>query len=216
MNKDRFLYPIDHAAFAVSDAVMVVQAELIKQMEYEYELKHLKIPEYLNDEQLLQTASFELCHIGSQSVVRHLVKKSRDLFNGIALVETNKRYGDLAGDWNFHTIFVARDRNMIWYVGSPANYHPNPEKDRLNRIFSSKYLCDVMSQLESQDLGVWPSVDYIEKTFNENDLALPVDVLPDGFYAKGLTLYPNPHTDSNQQGRCVETRIYIGIKSKQL
>ena len=115
----------------------------------------------------------ELCETNSVYVLCFLFQKYPHLFNRYFLLESRiDEEVDLQfrnTDWYRHVCFLVQDVNSVFHAGSPANYDTWSGKYSLNRFFTSSSLAKILVQIQAYELGVWPSLEFIEHLLQQDN-----------------------------------------------
>lgn len=147
------------AEHAVADAMMTTQLIAIRNG-----LKWInsKTPDY---DAILETESDTWCRFGSVHALFYLQNKYSKLFTHTFLVDsrTEEKGTYKNKDWKYHSYFLVRDQQGIWYAGSPGNYKRDREENPFTRIIVSPNLEDVMETITSLEGGLWPQATTINK-----------------------------------------------------
>lgn len=167
LESKRSSFVIDQAAYAVADAMMVAQAELLLEPLSSWH-------DFYDEEELgifvdLRTDGH--CRKSSYYAIDYIIENHKSLFRSASILEAYREVKVLKrSDWPFHTYFLLQDAKNTWYAGSPANYIvKEPENNqRLTRVISSPDLVEVISRIEDVEGGLWPSVDLITRTIDKS------------------------------------------------
>lgn len=193
--KELFPSNINQAPFAVADAMMDAQANYIENQGFNFNRKKVELKTLGQVESGLESWSYQLCHIGSRHAAEYLIGKYKHLFSGIALMTGS---GPFKQRWNWHEVFIARDKSGIWYIGSPANFSLNDERNRMDKVISAPSVSEAMAFLIDQDAGVWASPDFIQDVFDNDPRVLPISSPPDGFYEDGIKISYRNHVSDER------------------
>ena len=94
--------------------------------------------------EVVKAGTRAMCYHGSKDVVYDLSLQSRNLFESMILVSTEKIDDDswLKTDVNqfFHTYFLVKDKEGVWYAGSPATMERIKIKVMQPQLFIAKIL----------------------------------------------------------------------------
>lgn len=116
-------------------------------------------------ETLLEEATRRGCGVASLEVIRYLSREAGEWIVESLIISSKT---DSANGWQFkenwvwHSYFLAKGIDGMWYAGSPANYKRGEEESRLTRIIVDHDLNEVMKQIEDIEGGCWPNAMEIE------------------------------------------------------
>lgn len=105
----------------------------------------------------LREATKSECGTASVAAIYFMHEKYAGHFNRMMIVK------GIGTKWDQHYYFLVRDIDGVWYAGSPANYDPTSNRNRLTAIISSNELTEVIEGIRSSEGGQWPSAQSIEE-----------------------------------------------------
>lgn len=133
---------------------------------------------------MMKEASKKWCKLGSGWCLRYLSEKHSDLFLDLLLVESwNDPKKPLIDGWLWHSYFLVRGVDGVWYAGSPGNYDAKRGVNRLVNIIADQDLEKVLKKVQIIEGGDWPrskSVMDINEDFDQDIKLFPnenMDVL---------------------------------------
>ncbi|MCX6783645.1 MAG: hypothetical protein NT141_01045 [candidate division WWE3 bacterium] len=134
----------------------MTSSEMIqKAMHYAYQ------PEACNegDVACLQESTSQNCLINSKRALRFLANNYGDNFNQLMILQTSidsPAHRFKSSVWQYHAYFLACDNMGQWFAGSPANYDPGEDINRLTNFFTADNLTEIIKQIQDLDGGEWP------------------------------------------------------------
>lgn len=151
------------------------QDQIHKNMSLPVDERHRKLKEVVNE------GTRARCYIASKDVIYNLAQTNTDFFQTMILIST-KDIED--GSWLkkdfvqepkdlFHTYFLIKDNNGVWYAGSPANQNHNDEPNYANTLVISEKLDDLLKRISERDNARFPSSGSILEIVDNNDHSLP-------------------------------------------
>ena len=162
LSTEKFQYSTPNEA--VADAVMVSYYQLIHQAFKDF-ADQSKLIALKKIQSTLKLKTTTKCRDASAYALYWLANnpKSSDLFNRYMLVRSY--YNDERSGRNLlnHAVFLTRDVNNVWYLGSPANYSSEREDLGILQIASSKKIDDLTVHFSEYPNGDWPTAKYLAK-----------------------------------------------------
>ena len=157
----------DRTEEAFADAMLYAQAILVRE-------ERNRAKEILTPSELLEDATNAGCEYSTRLAATYLNTKYRDLFSGIILLKTHcYPRGELVNDWIMHQVLLVQAKDGTYYSGSPANYDKEEKINRLTRVHKTDSLEEIVSSIQREDGGTWPSPDSIRDVLSDDTKRLP-------------------------------------------
>lgn len=145
---------------AVADAMMATQSKILLGP-----LEQCK-SSCVNIEALLANLSHAICDKASLYALAYLTEKYSSLFGCMFLMQASRtpKRDFLKAGMLHHAFFAVKDNGGMWFAGSPANHNPDIPKDKnpMTKIIRGSSLVEVISVIEKEEGGIWPTADFIE------------------------------------------------------
>jgi hypothetical protein len=164
---DKLFTEVQHttAISAIEEAVkksfwIQTQQQISREIYFEdKEPKHKRLKE------VVEAGTRAMCYFGSKDVIYDLSLQNRDLFDSMILVSTELIDDDSwlkteANQW-FHTYFLVKDKDGMWYAGSPANNGVNKDKQYATTIIHGRNLGEVLEIMSERDKAHFPAESFV-------------------------------------------------------
>lgn len=166
---------------AVADAMLVAQGILVDHYMRSTGMKYSKSDISRDSLKLMHFLATEgHCTTASKISLTFLYGKYKDFFDRMTLLTSHDDQERFRENWGMHQYFLVRDTGGTWYAGSPANHSLLQKNDRksdttsnLSTLIVSKDLSEVLKQIQNNDGGNWPSVEFVEGV-----LSIPRNAMP--------------------------------------
>lgn len=160
-------------SMAIGDAMMLAGYKDMDDVLEMYEQNtDIPYPKVISGwEKHLKRNTADKCKDSSIYAIDYLNGKHGGLFSHLLLLEAHRNEAvpfKSNSDYDFHTYFLARDKEGIWYAGSPANHTIGGRNSPLTTVFSSESLDEILSLIRQKDGGDWPSAQYVERVLQES------------------------------------------------
>lgn len=152
---------------AVANAMMATQWKIVS---------NLYIPDKKSEdnwelELALRLRYQDFCIRASVYPTYYLHTKHPELFDKLAVlggIATEDVPMKSSWKWSFHTYFLAKGKNSIWYAGSPSNYTQDTDlTNPITTVYQSRDIKQVLEGIRQKDGGIWPLGTDILRTTTE-------------------------------------------------